>query len=143
MNSFSLPFYFQDPFANDEDDLPPGCVKRRLPCPDLISNRHWPRLLLTLHTLLPEHTIKIPGMSPPVQSQTEAAVGDEPPVFLPSEPQVFVKEPQRPIYYDHLVLRLLPLLEIVFTSFLDNPPPLLQLTRFCHTVAPLFRLHGK
>lgn len=95
---------------------------------NILSSPRWPELLRRLHKILPEkQMILIPS---PTTGQTNA-----------SPPTVLRRRPCQPVYYDHLVLRLIPVLEIIFTSFLDNPPPLLQLARFCDTVSPLFRLH--
>ncbi|VDM17460.1 unnamed protein product [Hydatigera taeniaeformis] len=93
----------------------------------IISSPRWPELLRRLHTILPEkQVIFLPSST---NGQTDA-----------SSFMVLRRRPCQPVYYDHLILRLIPILEIIFTSFLDNPPPLLQLARFCDTIAPLFRI---
>ncbi|KAL5106209.1 Mediator of RNA polymerase II transcription subunit 23 [Taenia crassiceps] len=97
--------------------------------PNILSSPRWPELLRRLHKILPEkQVILLPSSN---NNQTDA-----------SPPTVLRRRPCQPVYYDHLVLRLIPIFEIIFTSFLDNPPPLLQLARFCDIVAPLFRLHS-
>uniref|UniRef100_A0A5K3FUZ1 Mediator of RNA polymerase II transcription subunit 23 n=2 Tax=Mesocestoides corti TaxID=53468 RepID=A0A5K3FUZ1_MESCO len=92
--------------------------------PEIISSHRWPKLLKRLHEILPE----------------KQAI-NRPPADSSGSSTVLRRYPCQPVYYDHLILRLVPVLELIFTSFLDNPPPLLQLARFCNLVAPLFRLH--
>ncbi|VDK44880.1 unnamed protein product, partial [Dibothriocephalus latus] len=98
-------------------DVPTG-KRHSLPCPSLISSSRWQDLLNYLHSIIPEQSVQLPGMD---------------------EPEV--RQPRMPVYFDHLLLRLLPILEIFFTSCLDNPPPLLQLARFCNIVSPIMLLH--
>lgn len=93
--------------------------------PDIVSSRQWPDLLRRLHEILPEK--QIIRLTSPTDGGEALLVAR--------------RHPCQPIYYDHLVLRMVPVLEIILTSFLDNPPPLHQLARFCDTVAPLFRFH--
>ncbi|VDL60473.1 unnamed protein product [Hymenolepis diminuta] len=107
---------------------------------NILSSRRWPDLLLLLHEILPEKQMII---LPP---STRGRGGGQPAASSPlnSTPSAVIlrRRPCQPVYYDHLVLRLIPILEIILTSFLDNPPPLLQLAQFCDIIAPLFRLHS-
>ncbi|VDM05159.1 unnamed protein product [Schistocephalus solidus] len=97
-----------------------GAKRRSLPCPSLISSSRWQDLLNYLHSIIPEQSVQLPGMD---------------------EPEI--RQPRMPVYFDHLILRLLPILEIFFTSCLDHPPPLLQLARFCNIISPLMLLHHR
>ncbi|KAM7539029.1 hypothetical protein Aperf_G00000047337 [Anoplocephala perfoliata] len=99
---------------------------------DILSSRRWPDLLKRLHEILPEKQMIVLPSSKNGQADTSPT----------ATPVIFRRRPCQPVYYDHLVLRLIPVLEIILTSFLDNPPPLFQLARFCDIVAPLFRLHS-
>lgn len=103
--------------------------------PNILTSRHWPELLIRLHEILPEKQVIHLPPTTPTNEQADA--------LTPPSTTVLRRRPCQPVYYDHLVLRLIPILEIVFTSFLGNPPPLLQLARLCDIVAPLFRLHGE
>ncbi|CUT99567.1 Mediator of RNA polymerase II transcription [Echinococcus multilocularis] len=96
---------------------------------NILTSPRWPELLKRLHTVLPEKQVIL--LPPSTNGHASA-----------SPSTVLRRRPCQPVYYDHIVLRLIPVLEIIFTSFLDNPPPLLQLARFCDIVAPLFRLHS-
>nr|VZH92085.1 unnamed protein product [Spirometra erinaceieuropaei] len=107
------------PPTSDNADVD-GAKRRSLPCPSLISSSRWQDLLNFLHSIIPEQSVQLPGMD---------------------EPEI--RQPRMPVYFDHLLLRLLPILEIFFTSCLDNPPPLLQLARFCNIVSPLMLLHHR
>ncbi|KAM3183971.1 hypothetical protein ACTXT7_009296 [Hymenolepis weldensis] len=106
---------------------------------NILSSRRWPDLLVLLHEILPEKQMII------IPPSTRGRGGGQPAASSPlnSTPSAVIlrRRPCQPVYYDHLVLRLIPILEIILTSFLDNPPPLLQLAQFCDIIAPLFRLH--
>ncbi|CAH8647725.1 unnamed protein product [Heterobilharzia americana] len=53
------------------------------------------------------------------------------------------RPPHLPVFYGHLLLRLLPLLEVILTQFLVCQLPLVLLIPFCRVVAPLFRYHRR
>ncbi|TPP57975.1 hypothetical protein FGIG_02996 [Fasciola gigantica] len=100
--------------------------------PDPVSSRHWTTTLLHLHELIPDQWItwnpSTTGGRPSKPDQ--ANTGPNP-------------NPNFPVLYGHLVLRLLPMLEAVLAHFIETELPLVRLIPFCQAVTPLFRFHRR
>ncbi|VEL34854.1 unnamed protein product [Protopolystoma xenopodis] len=110
------------------------------PHPDPITSRHWPALLLRLHRLLPDRPGCAAGSEPYGDTRMQL---EEPPEWDEVSMTGNLLPPALPVIYGHLLLRLLPLLEIFFAQCLEVAPPLTKLVRFCRLVQPLFRFHRK
>ncbi|CAL8078725.1 unnamed protein product [Calicophoron daubneyi] len=125
--------------ADSSADHSSNCThlgSRRYPHPFPLASRDWPSCVKRLHELIPDQwfngTDKAGDSS--LACSKGAAGGDS------SDCR---HVPNLPILYGHLLLRLLPLLEVILSQFLETRLPLLYLIPFCQAVAPLFRFHQR
>ncbi|CAH8576913.1 unnamed protein product [Schistosoma turkestanicum] len=107
-------------------------TQRRSPHFDPLSSRHWFSCILALHEIIPDQWITYPKSCTISGNNTNNDSLDE-----------TDKPPHLPVFYGHLLLRLLPLLEVVLMQFLMCEVPFVLLIPFCRVVAPLFRYHRR
>ncbi|KAH8864726.1 Mediator of RNA polymerase II transcription subunit 23 [Schistosoma japonicum] len=108
-------------------------TRRASPHTDPLSSRHWFSCVLALHEIIPDQWITYPKTCAiSYNNCTSTDSLDE-----------MDKPPHLPVIYGHLLLRLLPLLEVVLIQFLMCELPLVLLIPFCQVIAPLFRYHRR
>ncbi|CAH8663771.1 unnamed protein product [Schistosoma haematobium] len=104
---------------------------RKSPHSDPLSSRDWFSCIRALHEIIPDQWITYPKTCT-ISSNTSNDPSDE-----------TDKPPYLPVFYGHLLLRLLPLLEVVIMQFLMCEVPFVLLIPFCRAIAPLFRYHRR
>ncbi|VDO78767.1 unnamed protein product [Schistosoma mattheei] len=117
--------FLANPINSDSNTL------RKSPHSDPLSSRDWFSCIRALHEIIPDQWITYPKTCT-ISSNTSNDPSDE-----------TDKPPYLPVFYGHLLLRLLPLLEVVIMQFLMCEVPFVLLIPFCRAIAPLFRYHSK
>nr|CAH8871312.1 unnamed protein product [Trichobilharzia regenti] len=108
-------------------------VQRKSPHSDPLSSRDWFSCVLTLHEIIPDQWITHPKLCTVLSGDNDYRDSVED----------MDRPPHLPVFYGHLLLRLLPLLEVILIQFLTCQVPLVLLIPFCRVIAPLFRYHRR
>ncbi|KAK4476211.1 hypothetical protein MN116_001422 [Schistosoma mekongi] len=125
--------YLNTKYETTSSSISDTNIRRASPHTDPLSSRHWFSCVLALHEIIPDQWITHPKTCAiSYNSCTGTDSLDE-----------MDKPPHLPVIYGHLLLRLLPLLEVVLMQFLMCELPLVLLIPFCQVIAPLFRYHRR
>ncbi|XP_018654547.1 hypothetical protein Smp_133740 [Schistosoma mansoni] len=106
-------------------------TQRKSPHSDPLSSRDWFSCIRALHEIIPDQWITYPKTCTISCNTSNDSLEETD------------KPPHLPVSYGHLLLRLLPLLEVVIMQFLMCEVPFVLLIPFCRAIAPLFRYHRR
>ncbi|CAH8675202.1 unnamed protein product [Schistosoma rodhaini] len=106
-------------------------TQRKSPHSDPLSSRDWFSCIRALHEIIPDQWITYPETCTISCNTSNDSLEETD------------KPPHLPVFYGHLLLRLLPLLEVVIMQFLMCEVPFVLLIPFCRAIAPLFRYHRR